>query len=176
MDNNMCLCEYGIAILIMSHLSQLYIYVFVSFQIQVSSMCMCLMISATVSLTCLFLPKVYLVLFQPYKNVRNATGLSVNRVRFNCWYQGGIFTKFTIPLQPLVYQKQYLKKNNCKNQSNNKIQRYKKSIVENIATLNDCDNFNVLRTVANCVVHVLFKMLQAFWKSRGQSNYVRHSF
>lgn len=55
-----------------------------SLQIQVSSMCMCLMISASVSLACLFLPKVYLVLFQPYKNVRNATGLSVNRVRIFC--------------------------------------------------------------------------------------------
>lgn len=54
---------------------------FYYFQIQVSSICMCLMISATVSLTCLFLPKVYLVLFQPYKNVRNATGLGVNRVK-----------------------------------------------------------------------------------------------
>ncbi|XP_031639120.1 metabotropic glutamate receptor 2-like, partial [Contarinia nasturtii] len=51
------------------------------YKIQVSSICMCLSISATVSLTCLFLPKVYLVLFQPYKNVRNATGgLSVNRL------------------------------------------------------------------------------------------------
>lgn len=31
---------------------------------------MCLNISATVVLACLFAPKVYLVLFQPYKNVR----------------------------------------------------------------------------------------------------------
>ena len=33
-------------------------------------MCMCVEISATVVLGCLFVPKVYLVLFQPYKNVR----------------------------------------------------------------------------------------------------------
>lgn len=31
---------------------------------------MCLDISASVVLACLFSPKVYLVLFQPYKNVR----------------------------------------------------------------------------------------------------------
>lgn len=31
---------------------------------------MCISISATVALGCLFSPKVYLVLFQPYKNVR----------------------------------------------------------------------------------------------------------
>lgn len=35
-----------------------------------SSLCMCANISATVALGCLFSPKVYLVLFQPYKNVR----------------------------------------------------------------------------------------------------------
>lgn len=40
------------------------------YKIQSSSLCMCLNISATVVLACLFTPKVYLVLFQPYKNVR----------------------------------------------------------------------------------------------------------
>lgn len=40
------------------------------YKIQIVSMCMCLNITATVSLGCLFSPKVYLVLFQPYKNVR----------------------------------------------------------------------------------------------------------
>lgn len=35
---------------------------------------MCLSISATVALACLFTPKVYLVLFQPYKNVRSGGG------------------------------------------------------------------------------------------------------
>ncbi|XP_024940332.1 metabotropic glutamate receptor 7 isoform X2 [Cephus cinctus] len=39
-------------------------------KIQIASMCMCINISATVALGCLFTPKVYLVLFQPYKNVR----------------------------------------------------------------------------------------------------------
>lgn len=42
-------------------------------QIQISSLCMCLNISASVELGCLFLPKVYLVIFQPYKNVRPGT-------------------------------------------------------------------------------------------------------
>ncbi|XP_023290502.1 metabotropic glutamate receptor 7 [Orussus abietinus] len=40
------------------------------YKIQIASMCMCINISATVALGCLFTPKVYLVLFQPYKNVR----------------------------------------------------------------------------------------------------------
>lgn len=39
-------------------------------QVQIASMCMCINISASVALGCLFTPKVYLVLFQPYKNVR----------------------------------------------------------------------------------------------------------
>uniref|UniRef100_A0A1B0DIM6 G-protein coupled receptors family 3 profile domain-containing protein n=1 Tax=Phlebotomus papatasi TaxID=29031 RepID=A0A1B0DIM6_PHLPP len=44
------------------------------YKIQISSMCMCLSISASVALACLFTPKVYLVLFQPYKNVRPGNG------------------------------------------------------------------------------------------------------
>ncbi|XP_017772969.1 PREDICTED: metabotropic glutamate receptor 7 isoform X2 [Nicrophorus vespilloides] len=40
------------------------------YKIQIVSVCMCLNISASVVLGCLFVPKVYLVLFQPYKNVR----------------------------------------------------------------------------------------------------------
>ncbi|KAK0093697.1 hypothetical protein PV326_012905, partial [Microctonus aethiopoides] len=40
------------------------------YTIQIASMCMCINISATVALGCLFTPKVYLVLFQPEKNVR----------------------------------------------------------------------------------------------------------
>ncbi|XP_019868539.2 metabotropic glutamate receptor 7-like [Aethina tumida] len=44
------------------------------YKIQIVSMCMCLNISATVALGCLFTPKVYLVIFQPYKNVRQGNG------------------------------------------------------------------------------------------------------
>ncbi|KAK5639566.1 hypothetical protein RI129_012058 [Pyrocoelia pectoralis] len=44
------------------------------YTVQIVSMCMCLNISATVALGCLFTPKVYLVLFQPYKNVRQGNG------------------------------------------------------------------------------------------------------
>ncbi|XP_065165928.1 metabotropic glutamate receptor 7 isoform X2 [Atheta coriaria] len=44
------------------------------YTIQIVSVCMCLNISATVALGCLFTPKVYLVLFQPYKNVRQGNG------------------------------------------------------------------------------------------------------
>ncbi|XP_014206489.1 metabotropic glutamate receptor 7-like [Copidosoma floridanum] len=40
------------------------------YKVQIASMCMCINISATVALGCLFTPKVYIVLFQPYKNVR----------------------------------------------------------------------------------------------------------
>ncbi|CAD5122291.1 DgyrCDS10732 [Dimorphilus gyrociliatus] len=46
------------------------------FKIQITSLCMCVSISATVALFCLFLPKVYIVLFQPHKNVRQATAAS----------------------------------------------------------------------------------------------------
>ncbi|GAB6033504.1 Metabotropic glutamate receptor 8 [Chamberlinius hualienensis] len=40
------------------------------YRIQIASICMCLSISATVALVCLFTPKLYIVLCQPYKNVR----------------------------------------------------------------------------------------------------------
>ncbi|XP_076343953.1 metabotropic glutamate receptor 3-like [Tachypleus tridentatus] len=40
------------------------------FKVQVSSLCICISISATVTLGCLFIPKVYICLCQPYKNVR----------------------------------------------------------------------------------------------------------
>ncbi|ELU03139.1 hypothetical protein CAPTEDRAFT_198326 [Capitella teleta] len=38
------------------------------FKIQIMALCMCISISATVQLGCLFVPKVYIVLFQPHKN------------------------------------------------------------------------------------------------------------
>lgn len=41
-------------------------------QIQTATLCVCVNISAAVALGCLFVPKVYIVLFQPYKNVRTA--------------------------------------------------------------------------------------------------------
>ena len=37
---------------------------------------MCLSISATVALGCLFAPKIYIVLFQPHKNVRQSVGIA----------------------------------------------------------------------------------------------------
>ncbi|CAM1323185.1 GRM4 (predicted) [Pycnogonum litorale] len=43
------------------------------FKIQTASLCMCISISATVALGCLFVPKVYIVLCQPYKNVRQSS-------------------------------------------------------------------------------------------------------
>ena len=39
-------------------------------QIQITALCVCVNISATVALACMFIPKVYIVLFQPHKNVR----------------------------------------------------------------------------------------------------------
>ncbi|XP_070164040.1 metabotropic glutamate receptor 8 isoform X2 [Polyergus mexicanus] len=63
-------------------------------QVQIASMCMCINISASVALGCLFTPKVYLVLFQPYKNVRpahpNTGGLqSGNRGAYSMRFAGG---------------------------------------------------------------------------------------
>ncbi|XP_060827422.1 metabotropic glutamate receptor 7-like isoform X2 [Bombus pascuorum] len=64
------------------------------YKVQIASMCMCINISASVALGCLFTPKVYLVLFQPYKNVRpgraNMSGLhSGNRVIYSMRFSGG---------------------------------------------------------------------------------------
>ncbi|XP_066584649.1 metabotropic glutamate receptor 7-like isoform X2 [Prorops nasuta] len=42
------------------------------YKVQIASMCMCINISASVALGCLFTPKVYLVLFQPNKNIRHS--------------------------------------------------------------------------------------------------------
>lgn len=41
-------------------------------QVQIVSMCMCLNISATVALGCLFIPKLYIIFFQPAKNVKTS--------------------------------------------------------------------------------------------------------
>jgi hypothetical protein len=53
---------------------------------QITSLCMCISMSGTVALACFFAPKVYIVLWQPYKNVRtrnSAVGKLVNsQMRF----------------------------------------------------------------------------------------------
>ncbi|XP_071633906.1 metabotropic glutamate receptor 8 [Temnothorax longispinosus] len=64
------------------------------YKVQIASMCMCINISASVALGCLFTPKVYLVLFQPYKNVRpghpNTSGLqSGNRAAYSMRFAAG---------------------------------------------------------------------------------------
>ncbi|XP_076681819.1 metabotropic glutamate receptor 8 isoform X2 [Andrena cerasifolii] len=64
------------------------------YKVQIASMCMCINISASVALGCLFTPKVYLVLFQPYKNVRpghaNTGALqSGNRAAYSMRFSGG---------------------------------------------------------------------------------------
>ncbi|KAI6175835.1 7 transmembrane receptor [Aphelenchoides bicaudatus] len=53
-----------------------------NFKIQITSLCICISMSGTVALACFFAPKVYIVLFQPYKNVRtrhSAIGKLVNQ-------------------------------------------------------------------------------------------------
>ncbi|XP_076362946.1 metabotropic glutamate receptor 3-like [Tachypleus tridentatus] len=58
------------------------------FKIQVSSLCICISISATVALGCLFMPKLYICLYEPYKNVRtggtqsNTSGAYGHSMRF----------------------------------------------------------------------------------------------
>ncbi|XP_076644174.1 metabotropic glutamate receptor 8 [Halictus rubicundus] len=64
------------------------------YKVQIASMCMCINISASVALGCLFTPKVYLVLFQPYKNVRpghSNTGVlqSSNRAAYSMRFSVG---------------------------------------------------------------------------------------
>ena len=39
-------------------------------QIQITTLCVSISLSATVALLCLFMPKVYIIVFQPQKNVR----------------------------------------------------------------------------------------------------------
>ncbi|PAV56437.1 hypothetical protein WR25_06767 [Diploscapter pachys] len=51
-------------------------------KIQITSLCMCISLSGSVALGCFFAPKIYIVLFQPYKNVRtrqSAVGRLVNQ-------------------------------------------------------------------------------------------------
>ncbi|KAI8781906.1 metabotropic glutamate receptor 3, partial [Biomphalaria glabrata] len=48
------------------------------FKIEVTSLCMCVNISATVALFCLFAPKVYIVLLQPHKNIRQTSSASLS--------------------------------------------------------------------------------------------------
>ena len=47
---------------------------FSTFQIQISSLCMCVILSATVTLCCLFMPKMYIVLLHPEKYARGMPG------------------------------------------------------------------------------------------------------
>jgi hypothetical protein len=50
-------------------------------QIEVTSLCMCVSISATVALACLFAPKIYIVIFQPHKNVRSGATSSMSNIK-----------------------------------------------------------------------------------------------
>lgn len=42
-------------------------------QIQIATMCLTISLSATVALVCLYVPKVYIIVFHPDKNVRKLT-------------------------------------------------------------------------------------------------------
>uniref|UniRef100_A0AC35U9C6 G_PROTEIN_RECEP_F3_4 domain-containing protein n=1 Tax=Rhabditophanes sp. KR3021 TaxID=114890 RepID=A0AC35U9C6_9BILA len=57
-----------------------------NFRIQITSLCMCVSLSGTVALACFFFPKIYIVLWQPFKNVKSrqsAVGKLVNsQMRF----------------------------------------------------------------------------------------------
>uniref|UniRef100_A0A1I8HIK2 G_PROTEIN_RECEP_F3_4 domain-containing protein n=1 Tax=Macrostomum lignano TaxID=282301 RepID=A0A1I8HIK2_9PLAT len=48
-----------------------------NFRIKQTALCVCISISAAVTLGCMFATKVYIVLFQPHKNVRRANSSSV---------------------------------------------------------------------------------------------------
>lgn len=43
------------------------------FQIQITVLCVSISLSASVALVCLFTPKLYIIVFQPEKNVRKLT-------------------------------------------------------------------------------------------------------
>ncbi|CAH1782650.1 unnamed protein product, partial [Owenia fusiformis] len=59
-----------------------------NFRIQITALCVCVSISATVTLGCLLLPKVYIVIFQPHKNVRQGGS---STIRSNASYQRQYF-------------------------------------------------------------------------------------
>ncbi|XP_043234513.1 metabotropic glutamate receptor 3-like, partial [Amphibalanus amphitrite] len=56
----------------------IYFTTYNEYKVQLASLCICVTISATVALLCLFTPKLYIVIFQPYKNVRQAGGGNQN--------------------------------------------------------------------------------------------------
>ncbi|KAJ8047651.1 Metabotropic glutamate receptor 3 [Holothuria leucospilota] len=49
------------------------------FKIQTTTLCISVSLSATVALCCLFVPKVYIIVFQPHKNVRSLRSTSTRR-------------------------------------------------------------------------------------------------
>lgn len=56
----------------------IYVFCFIercnwSMQIQITTMCLTISLSATVALVCLYMPKVYIIVFHPDKNVRKLT-------------------------------------------------------------------------------------------------------
>ncbi|XP_060080563.1 metabotropic glutamate receptor-like [Ylistrum balloti] len=51
-----------------------------SFQVQITTLCISISLSATVALLCLFTPKMYIIVFQPEKNVRR---LTMNSASYN---------------------------------------------------------------------------------------------
>ena len=46
-------------------------------QVQITTLCVAISLSATVALVCLYSPKIYIIIFQPEKNVRKLTMNSV---------------------------------------------------------------------------------------------------
>lgn len=54
-------------------------FFFICFQIQLTTLAMCLSLSATVILSCLFLPKLRVVLLKPDKNVRSKSKVTMSR-------------------------------------------------------------------------------------------------
>lgn len=46
---------------------------FFCLQVQITTLCISISLSATVALVCLFTPKMYIIVFQPEKNVRRLT-------------------------------------------------------------------------------------------------------
>uniref|UniRef100_A0A1I8JEP4 G_PROTEIN_RECEP_F3_4 domain-containing protein n=1 Tax=Macrostomum lignano TaxID=282301 RepID=A0A1I8JEP4_9PLAT len=61
-----------------------------NFWIKLTSLCMCISISASVTLCCMFAPKIYIVLFQPHKNVRRTNStVGAGAVSGGCGPSGG---------------------------------------------------------------------------------------
>lgn len=60
-----------------------FFFIFYHTQLQTTTLCVSVSICASVALACLFAPKVYIIVFQPHKNVRRLSSHSSRRSQYD---------------------------------------------------------------------------------------------